>query len=191
MAAYTRIFKKIFVWSSNLSFGNKKRNFNEKEIREELYNIKINSPNISKSIEEKYRERIDNGLIEIENPAETLLNPYSISYWRRRIVAIPEGRELKIVDKEYIRKLAQKEGMPVDEFIERRLKKIPDEYLGYGIYNERLVYVKDVIGILPSKSSGLLHALAHKEGYLIMLAMKSDDIIRNSISRSSYTWRIY
>ncbi|MGC9147288.1 MAG: hypothetical protein ACP5GL_05690, partial [Infirmifilum sp.] len=100
----------------------------------------------------------------------------------------PEGRKLKIIDKDYVRKLAQKEGMFLEDF-EKKLEAIPSRYLGYGLYEGKLVYVKDVIGIL---SCDLLDALAQKEGYLAILGRKSDEIVDRklllqSIFQSSFS----
>jgi hypothetical protein len=161
---YLPRFSRKFLYEAQIYLsGIKKEKFDEREIRKALYNIKIDSPNIPKSVIEKYKEDIDNEIIEIENPAETLLSD-AISYWRRRVVAIPKGRKLEIVDKygqDYVTKLAQKEGMP-------------SEYLGYGLYEGKLVYVRNIIGILPCD---LLNALAYKEGYVTILARKSDEIV--------------
>ena len=172
-----------FLYESQIHLsGIKKKKFDEREIRENLYNIKIDSQNIPKAAIERFKEDVDNGTIEIENPEETLFNPYSVSYWRRRVVAIPEGRKLKIVDKDYVRKLAQKEGMFLEDF-EKKLEAIPSRYLGYGLYKGKLVYVKDIIGIL---SCDLLNALAYKEGYLAILGRKSDEIIDTKFITSKY-----
>jgi len=176
---YLSRFLEKFLYETQIYLsGIKKEKFDEKDIRKKLYNIKPNSKNIPKRIIEKYREKVDNGLIEIENPEETLFNPFALSYWRREVVAIPEGRDLKIINREYVKKIAQKEGMFFEEFIERRLKKMPFEYLSYGIYDGKLAYVRDIIGILPCQLS---NALAYKEGYVTMLAMKSDEIITQKI----------
>ncbi|AKG38396.1 hypothetical protein MA03_02710 [Infirmifilum uzonense] len=186
---YLPRFLRKFLYEAQIYLsGIEKRKFDEKEIREILYNIKIDSENIPEYVIEKYKENVENKTIEIENPEETLLTPYTISYWRRRVVAIPEGRKLKIIDKDYVRKLAQKEGMFLEDF-EKKLEAIPSRYLGYGLYEGKLVYVKDVIGIL---SCDLLDALAQKEGYLAILGRKSDEIVDRklllqSIFQSSFS----
>jgi hypothetical protein len=165
--------KKGIYKTHNWLSGVKTEKFDEREIRGALYDIKVDSPSIPNWIVEEYKQRIDNKIIEIEDPSKTLLHPYSLSYWRRKVVAIPKGKELEIVDKDYVRKLAQIEGIPLEAF-KRKLEALPSKYLGYSLHEGRLVYARDIIGILPCD---LLNALAYKEGYLTILAMKSDEII--------------
>jgi hypothetical protein len=50
-------------------------------------------------------------LIEIEDPRNVLLDPWALSWFRRRIVAVQEGSSIRIVDKDFVKKLASKEGI--------------------------------------------------------------------------------
>ncbi|MEM0481261.1 MAG: hypothetical protein QXQ14_03735 [Candidatus Aenigmatarchaeota archaeon] len=176
-SSFPYIFRKIIYTSENFLSGLKTKKFDEKEIRKALYDIKFENLSIPSKAIENYKEKVENELIEIEDPRKVLLFPYSISWHRRRIVAFKEGKELKIIDKDYVRKLAQKEGMFLEIF-EERLRKNPEKYLGIDLYNRKIVYTKDIIGILPCQ---LLNALAHKEGYVAILAERSDEIIREKI----------
>jgi len=157
--------------------GLKTKKFDEKEMRELLYNIKIESTSIPKSSIDRFREEIDNEIIEIEDPRKVLLDPLAISWFRRKVVVIPEGREIKIVDKEFVRKLAQKEGIFLSE-MEARIKKYPLQYLGFDVHNGKLVFTRDIIGILPCQ---IQDALAYKEGYLAVLGKKADNLFEKTL----------
>lgn len=164
--------KKALYWFQTKSSGIKTKEFDEKRMRELLYNVKINSENIPNDIVENFKERIDNGIIEIEDPRKTLLSPYSLSYFRRKKVAFLEGNEVKIIDNEYVKKLAQIEGTFLKDF-ENKLKRNPTEYLGISISDGKIYFVRDIIGILPSQIEG---GLACKEAYCCLLGKRSDKI---------------
>jgi hypothetical protein len=105
------------------------------------------------------------------------LHPWSISWFRRKVVAIPEGREIKIVDKEFVRKLAEKEGTFLDK-IEVEIKKYPKKYLCFDLWNGRIVFTRDVIGVLPCR---IFDALAYKEGYIAILGKKADELFEKKL----------
>jgi hypothetical protein len=158
--------------------GIKPRNFDEREMREKLYNIKIDSPNIPKSAVERFKDEVEDGLIEIEDPRKVLLDPWALSWFRRRIVAVQEGSSIRIVDKDFVKKLASKEGIS-----EREIEKIPTKYLGVDYWNDKLAYTRDLIGILPCDID---IALAHKEGYTAILGKKADEIIEKKMLLKNY-----
>jgi hypothetical protein len=162
--------------------GIKPRELDEKEMREKLYNIKIDSPNIPKSAVERFKDEVEDGLIEIEDPRKVLLNPWVLSWFRRKIVAIPEGSSIRIVDKDFVKKLASKEGISERE-IEKIIEKIPTKYLGIDYWNDKLVYTRDLIGILPCDID---IALAHKEGYTAILGKKADEIMERRMLLKNY-----
>jgi len=152
----------------------KPKKFDKKEIAERLYEVpKFLDTSIPNYVLEKYRENIESGKIEVENPRETLAKPYVLGYHRRAIVV----QDRKIVDKDYVRKLAKIEGINLEKMEEEILKR-PEKYLGIDMKNGKLVYVKDIIGIVPSKKEGLYEGVIRKEGYLCMLALKSDEIAK-------------
>jgi hypothetical protein len=153
--------------------GLKTRNFDEKEMRELLYNIKIESSSIPQSSIDRFKEEIDNELIELEDPRKALLHPFSISWLRRKVVAIPEGRNIRIIDRQFIRKLAEKEGT-FEKEMEGRVIRNPTKYLGLDLWRGKLVYTRDIIGILPCQ---IENALAYKEGYTAVLGKKSDELM--------------
>jgi len=153
--------------------GIKSRKFDEREMREKLYNIKIDSTNIPKSAIERFKDEVEGGLIEIEDPRKTLLDPWALSWFRRKIVAIQEGSSIRIVDKDYVKRLANKEGTFQTE-IEKTIEKNPTRYLGLDYWKDNLVYTRDLIGILPCDID---IALAHKEGYTAILGKKADKIM--------------
>ena len=155
----------------------KVKKFDERELREILYDIKVDSTSIPRTVIERFRERVDSGAIELEDPREKLYHPYALSWYRRRVVAVPKGEEIEIVDRRYIKKLARIEGL-TEERLEGRIKKYPLEYLGYDLWNGKPAFVRDVIGVLPCKISD---ALAYKEGYLNILAMKCDELIEGKL----------
>jgi len=157
--------------------GLKTRNFDEKEMRELLYNIKIESPNIPQSSIDRFKEEIDNELIELEDPRKVLLRPWSISWLRRRVVAVPEGKNIRIIDRQFIRKLAEKEGT-FEKEMEYKVIKNPTKYLGFDLWGGSLVFTRDIIGILPCQ---IENALAYKEGYIAVLGKKSDEIIERKL----------
>jgi hypothetical protein len=166
------IRKAIYETQIRIS-GIKSRKFNEREMREKLYNIKIDSPNIPKSAIERFKDEVEGGLIEIEDPRKTLLDPWALSWFRRKIVAIQEGSNIRIVDKDYVKRLANKEGTFQTE-IEKTIEKYPTRYFGLDYWNDKLVYTRDLIGIL---SCDIDIALAHKEGYTAILGKKADKIM--------------
>ena len=167
-------FLRKSLYSTEIFLSNlKPKRFDEREIREELYNIRIDSQNIPKSAVDRFKEEVDNEIIEIEDPRKLLLDPWAISWYRRRVVAIPEGKEIKVVDKNFVAKLARKEGVFLDE-MEERIKKRPLTYLGFDLWNGKIVFTRDIIGILPCK---IQDALAYKEGYTAVLGKKADKIL--------------
>jgi hypothetical protein len=166
------IRKAIYETQIRIS-GIKSRKFDEREMREKLYNIKIDSPNIPKSAIERFKDEVEDGLIEIEDPRKTLLDPWALSWFRRKIVAIQEGSSIRIVDKDYVKRLANKEGTFQTE-IEKTIEKYPTRYFGLDYWNDKLVYTRDLIGILPCDID---IALAHKEGYTAILGKKADKIM--------------
>ena len=147
--------------------------FDEEKIREQLCNIDIYSPAIPKSSIERFKQEVKSGLIEIEDPRRVLLHPWALSWYRRRVVAVLDGNEIKIVDEQFIRKLAQSRGEP-EEKIKEEIRRYPRQYLGIDVWKGRLAYTRDVIGVLPCQ---LLPALAFKEGYTAILGKKADEIM--------------
>jgi len=149
----------------------KPKRFDEKEIREKLYDVpkEINTSIPQYSID-KYRENVENGVLEIEDPRKSLFKPYLLGYHRRKIV-VEDGR---ILDKEYVRKLAKIDGKFLED-VEREIERKPWKYLGIDIKDGKIVYVRDIIGIIPSEREGLYEGLARKEGYLYMLALNFDE----------------
>jgi hypothetical protein len=162
--------------------GIKPRDFDEREMREKLYNIKINSPNIPKLAVERFKDEVEDGLIEIEDPRKVLLDPWALSWFRRKVVAIPEGSSIRIVDKDFVKKLASKEGISERE-TEKIIEKIPTKYLGIDYWNDKLAYTRDSIGILPCDID---IALAHKEGYTAILGKKADEIMERRMLLKNY-----
>jgi len=164
------------IYETQVRFsGLKPTKFDEKKIRGELYEIKINSPNLPASAIEKFRDEVESGLVEIEDPRKVLFSPFALSWFRRRVVAIKEGSEVKVVDKEYIKKLSQKEGIP-----EREIERNPGKYLGIDLLRSKgVAYTRDIIGILPCEVE---EALVYKEGYTAILGKKADEIMRRSSS---------
>jgi hypothetical protein len=162
--------------------GIKPRDFDEREMREKLYNISINSPNIPKSAVERFKDEVEDGLIEIEDPRKVLIDSWALSWYRRKVVAIPEGSSIRIVDKEFVKKLASKEGISERE-IEKIIEKIPTMYLGIDYWNGKLAYTRDLIGILPCDIDTVL---AHKEGYKAILGKKADKIMERRMLLKNY-----
>jgi hypothetical protein len=169
--------RKLIYKSQTFASALKTENFDEREIRETLYNIKIDSPSIPQSSIERFKEEIDNEVIEIEDPRKVLLHPWSISWFRRKVVAIPEGSEIKIIDKEFVRKLAEKEGT-FTKVMEEKVKKYPTRYLGFDLWEGRIVFTRDIIGVLPCQ---ILDALAYKEGYTAILGKKADELLKSRL----------
>ena len=168
--------KSIYATQTFLS-NLKTKEFDEREIREQLYNIRVDSLSIPQTSINRFKEEVDNGIIELEDPRKVLLHPWAISWFRRKVVAIPEGREIKIVDKEFVRKLAEREGTFLDK-MEIEIKKYPTKYLGFDLWNGRIVFTRDVIGVLPCH---ILDALAYKEGYIAILGKKGDELFEKKL----------
>jgi len=170
-------FRKTIYKTHTFLLSLKARKFDEREIRKLLYDMELNSSNISRHTIDRFKEEVENGLVEIEDPRKSLLNPWTISWYRRRVVAIQKDKEVDIIDKEFVKKLARIEGVS-EERMERRIKRYPMEYLGCDLWNDKLVYTRDIIGVLPCR---ILEALVYKEGYTALLARKSDEIIEEKI----------
>ena len=166
-----RFIDKSEKWLS----GIKIKKFDEKELRELLSNVpKKVQHQIPKNAVNKFLEELENGLIEIENPRETLIEAFVLSYHRRKIVIDEKGQ---IVDKEFIKKLSRIEGTFVKK-MENKLLKRPWKYLGIDLKNGKIVWVRDIIGLLPTKNEGLFNGLIRKEGYACLLGKKADLVMQ-------------
>ncbi len=173
--------RKILFRTGEILGGVKRKKFDEKEIRQELYSLpEVVSNSVPPKVIERFKEKVENEEIEIEDTGETLFSLSMLGYYRRPIV-VKNG---KIVDKKYVRKLAAKEGTFLDDF-ENKIVKRPWEYLGMDInYSDdkaEIVWVKDVIGVTPSRRNGLYKGILRKEGYLALLGTKSDEIFKEYV----------
>ncbi|MDL1966944.1 MAG: hypothetical protein LWW90_09850, partial [Candidatus Desulfofervidus auxilii] len=179
--------RKILFTAGELLSGNKRKKFDEKEIRDELYilpeTVKNNVPG---NVRERFKERVVNCEIELEDVRKTLPFYYISGYYKRSPV-IENGR---IVDREYVRKLAAREGVFSGRFEEKILKR-PWKYLGCDLdLNGKIVWVKDVIGIASTKIDGLQEGIIRKEGYLALLGTKADEIARRFMEeREIKSWK--
>jgi hypothetical protein len=175
-------FRKLIYKSQILISGLRTREFDEREIREQLYSIKLESSSIPKFALDRFKEEVDNKIIEIEDPRKVLLHPWAISWFRRKVVAVPKGKEIEIVDKEFVRKLAKLEGIFLNE-MEEKIRRQPTEYLGLDVWKGRIVFTRDVLGILPCQIDD---ALTYKEGYTAILGKKADRILIENVSLPNY-----
>jgi hypothetical protein len=171
-------FRKAIDVSEKFLSGIKTKPFDEREIREELYGaskrIKTSLPNY---ILEEFRDKIENGSIKIENPRETLFTPFSLGYHQREIVLEKEGSKWKIVDGDYVRKLAQKEGKFLEDF-EREITRRPWKYLSFDFKDRKPVYCKDVICMYYFKNDGLRRGVALKETEACLLGLYANELSR-------------
>ena len=145
--------------------GVKVGKFDEREIREELYeNSKAVLSSLPNKVFDRFREDLDNGIIEIENAREIQRRPFSFGYWKRRKVLERRGNKWEIVDKEYVRKLASIQGMFLEDF-ESLILRRPYEFLRIDVdRNGNIVYTKDVIGVYPiERPYGLRKGVEMKE----------------------------
>jgi len=125
--------------------GIKVGRFDEREIRRELYeNSKAILSSLPNNVFDKFREDVDNGIIEVENAREIQRKPFSLGYWERRKVLEQKGNKLEIIDKKYVRKLASIQGMFLDDF-ENLIVKKPYEFLRIDVdRNGNTIFTKDV-----------------------------------------------
>ena len=145
--------------------GIKVGKFDEREIREELYeNSKAVLSSLPNKVFDRFREDIENGIIEVENAREIQRDPFSLGYWERGKVLEKRGNEWRIVDKEYIRKLASIHGMFLEDF-ENLIIRRPYEFLRIDVdRNGNVVFTKDIIGIYPiERPYGLRKGVEMKE----------------------------
>ena len=176
-----KIIRKLLFRTGEFLSGVKRKKFDEREIRKELYSLPDVVPNhVHPRIIERFKEKVENEEIEVEDTGKTLFKLSMLGYYRRPVV-IKNG---KIVDKEYVRKLASKEGNFLKDF-EYKIVKRPWKYLGMDIiYSDgkaEIVWVKNVIGVTPTKREGLYKGILRKEGYLALLGVKADEIAKEYI----------
>lgn len=179
-----KIFRKVIESLDAGLWGRKIDQFDERDIREELYeaskNIKTSLPN---GILEEFRRRLEDGVsIQIENPSEKLVIPFALGYHRRKIILEKEGEEWKIRNKEYIRRLAQKCGMFVQDF-EREIEKRPGDFLVLDFKGEKPVYCVDVIGMYNFENEGLRKGVAFKEAEACLLGLRANELVNELYSR--------
>jgi hypothetical protein len=168
--------RKTIDISEKFLSGIKIKAFDEREIREELYEaskrIKTSLPSC---ILEEFRDKIENGSIEIENPRKALFIPFSLGYHDREVVLEREGSGWKIVDKNYVGMLAQKEGKFLEEF-EREITKKPWGYLNFDFKEGKPVFCKDVICMYNFKNDGLRRGVALKETEACLLGLYANNL---------------
>jgi hypothetical protein len=169
---FPRFLRKGIFKTENFLSGIKEEKFDEKEIRKRLCEIEVKSSSIPNEDMERFKAEVENGMIEIENLAKILLRPFDMSYHRRRVVAVPEGKNMRIVDRKFIKRLADLEGT-TEEDVESKVRRNPEKYLGIDLKGGKLVFTRDIIGIL---SCQLSDALLIKEKYVCALGKKSDRI---------------
>jgi|GEM_PF-6088352 len=103
-------------------------------------------------VKEEALNQLENELVEIENPAETLYRDDFIStrgYFKRKVVARERGGKVEIVDRSYVRKLASKLG-EFEKGLEQKMERDPTSYLDVDLdRNGNVVYVASVIGVDP------------------------------------------
>jgi len=163
--------------------GIKVGRFDEREIRRELYeNSKAILSSLPNNVFDKFREDVDNGIIEVENAREIQRKPFSLGYWERRKVLEQKGNKLEIIDKKYVRKLASIQGMFLDDF-ENLIVKKPYEFLRIDVdRNGNTIFTKDVIGIYPiKKPNGLRKGIEMKEIEACYLGIYHTYLLHNSI----------
>ena len=157
--------RKMIDASEKFLSGIKVGKFDEREVREELYeNSRLVFSSLPKKVFDKFRGDVDNGIIEVENAREIQRNPSSLGYWERRKVLEKRGSKLEIVDKRYVRKLASIQGMFLNDF-ENLILRRPYEFLRIDVDRDgNTVYTKDVIGIYPiERPNGLRKGIEMKE----------------------------
>lgn len=170
--------------------GIKVGKFDEREIREELYEdskmIRSGLPNL---VFERFREDVENGIIEVEDAREIQRKPFSLGYWERRKVAELRGSNLEIVDKEYIKKLARIEGMPLKDF-ENLIRRRPWEFLRIDVDRYgNVVFAKDVIGVYPIKRPyGLRKGVEMKEIEACYLGIHGSDLFTSIFEEYGVTF---
>ena len=145
--------------------GIKVGKFDEREIREELYEYsKLVLSSLPHRVFDRFREDVDSGVIEVEDAREIQRSPFSLGYWERRKVLEQRGNQLEIVDKGYVRKLASIHGMFLEDF-ENLILRRPYEFLRIDVdRNGNIVFTKDVIGIYPlERPYGLRKGVEMKE----------------------------
>jgi len=180
-----KTFRKTIDVSGKFLSGIKVEKFDEREIRKELYeNSKSILSSLPAKVFDKFREDVDNGIIEVENAREIQRKPFSLGYWERRKVL--ERREDKwgIVDKEYVRKLASIYGMFLEDF-ENLIIRRPYEFLRIDVdKNGNVVFTKDIIGIYPIKRPyGLRRGIEMKEIEACYLGIYHNLIMTSLVKR--------
>ena len=103
-------------------------------------------------VKEEALNQLENELVEIENPAETLYRDDFIStrgYFKRKVIARERGEKVEVVNRGYIRKLASKLG-EFEGRLEQKIEREPTSYLDVDLdRNGNVVYVASVIGVDP------------------------------------------
>lgn len=154
--------RKAIDESEKFLSGIKLKPFDEREMRRELYEASQRIKNITalSSHIDKFREDLENNFIEIKDARKELYLPFSLGYTARKIVLIKEGREWKIMDKEYIKRISQGEFL---ESFENKVLKEPWKYLKFDIFNRKPVYSRNIIVLYYFENEGLMRGVASKE----------------------------
>jgi len=123
------------------------------EVKRELLNaLSELGESYAQDVKEEALSQLENELVEIENPAESLYRDDFIStrgYFKRKIVARRKGKKVEIVNRKYLKKLASKLG-EFETRLEQKVERNPTHYLDVDVDRDgNVVYIANVIGVDP------------------------------------------
>jgi hypothetical protein len=170
--------RKIIDRSRRFFAGIKVRPFNEKEIYDELYDASIRLEKVSSLpsyVFQEFREKLEEGVIKLEDPEEKLALPYALGYYRKEVVLSEDGNKWRVINRKVLEELAKTYGMSVEDFEKDVLKK-PWKYLEFDMKNGKRVYGRSVIGMYNFENEALKKGVAAKEVEACLLGLYANNL---------------
>jgi hypothetical protein len=170
--------RKIIDKSRRFFAGIKVKPFNEKEIYDELYDASTRLEKVSSLpsyVFQEFREKLEKGVIKVENPEEKLALPYALGYYRKEIVLVEGGNKWRVVNRKALEELAKIYGMSIEDFEKDVLKK-PWKYLEFDAKNGKRVYGRSVIGMYNFENEALRKGVAAKEVEACLLGLYANNL---------------
>jgi hypothetical protein len=166
--------RKIIDKSRRFLTGTKVRPFNEREVYDELYDASIRLEKVSflpNYVFQEFREKLEKGIIKVENLEEKLALPYALGYYRKEIVLVENGNKWRIINRKSLEELARIYGMSIEDVLKK-----PWEYLELDVKNGKRVYGRSAIGMYNFENKALRKGVAAKEVEACLLGLYANSL---------------